>query len=401
MVLYRLLRDLNPDEYCLISQHDYDAEACRNEYSRRLPGRYYQLSPKPRALRSHRSGLIHLTKSLLGHRASLADLTKSLLGGRFSLIYLIKALLSIVSSAGQIASIVRRENCTAVVACTDDLLHLPAGYLASRLTGARFYPYIFDDYFTKWPEPIARFLAQRLEPTLMREAAGIIVPNEFMRDELRQRYGVEATVIHNSCDLSAYEAIPQGARQQNGEIKIVYTGAIYEAHYDAFRNLLAALELLGQPEVKLHIYTSNPLHVLQEKGISGAMVYHEHQSVFEMPRIQREADVLFLPLALNSPYPQLIKTSAPGKTGEYLAASRPVLVHAPPDSFVAWYFRKHECGVVIDEDDPSKLARAIEQLITDEALRQRLSARAWERAEADFSVASAQSRFARLLNLEI
>jgi glycosyltransferase involved in cell wall biosynthesis len=86
--------------------------------------------------------------------------------------------------------------------------------------------------------------------------------------------------------------------------------------------------------------------------------------------------------------------------GEFLAARRPVLVHAPPDSFISWYFRRHECGVVVDEDDPAPLARALDSLLRDAALGEGLAARARERAEADFSLTQARARFAEVLKLD-
>jgi glycosyltransferase involved in cell wall biosynthesis len=120
-----------------------------------------------------------------------------------------------------------------------------------------------------------------------------------------------------------------------------------------------------------------------------------------VPHIQREADILFLPLAFESPYePVLINTSSTSKLGEYLAARQPILVHAPKASFVSWYFRRNECGLVVDESDPAKLARGIEQILSDESLRQKLSENAWERAQTDFSVAAAQDAFDELLMLK-
>jgi glycosyltransferase involved in cell wall biosynthesis len=82
---------------------------------------------------------------------------------------------------------------------------------------------------------------------------------------------------------------------------------------------------------------------------------------------------------------------------EYLAACRPILVHAPGDSFIAWYFRQHECGIVVDRLDPAELALALDLLLSDRALRERLAARAWERAREDFDLSKAQAQFAGLL----
>ena len=86
--------------------------------------------------------------------------------------------------------------------------------------------------------------------------------------------------------------------------------------------------------------------------------------------------MLFLPLAFDSPYPAVARTSAPAKMAEYLTARRPILVHAPADSFVSSYFRPHSCGVVVDEVDPIALAQALERVIGDSELRKRVCAAA-------------------------
>jgi glycosyltransferase involved in cell wall biosynthesis len=158
--------------------------------------------------------------------------------------------------------------------------------------------------------------------------------------------------------------------------------------------------MLGDPRIKLHLYTALTIDQLEARGISGPIVYHPHHAESEMPQIQRQADLLFLPLAFNSPYPDLIRTSATTKLGEYLAARRPILAHAPADSFVSWYFRRHECGMVVDELNTEKLAQALERIINDVGLQQRLATRAWEQAKSDFDIVTAQAVFAKLLKLD-
>jgi len=88
----------------------------------------------------------------------------------------------------------------------------------------------------------------------------------------------------------------------------------------------------------------------------------------------------------------------PGKMGEYLASGRPILVHGPSDSFITSYFRQHECGLVVDENDPAQLARAIDSLLNDADLRKRLGARARHRAWTDFDLVKEKARFTELLH---
>src|SRR5207248_614324 len=130
-------------------------------------------------------------------------------------------------------------------------------------------------------------LARRLEAILLKGAAGVVVPNEFLRDALRDRYGVEATIIHVPCDLSRYElAYHEKQIGEGGEVKIVYTGDIYDAHFDAFANLLEAIRLTGRDDVKLHAYTIRSAKYLRENGVSGeALVLHPHAPNGAMPGI--------------------------------------------------------------------------------------------------------------------
>jgi len=374
VIIGRLLQSMELQNYCLISRYKWHDEQAGPTYSGNLPGRHYQLTSHFLLDRGHR-----LRTNKVGRAVDIP--------------------LSVLFRSRQIYAIVARENCNAIVACTGDLLDLPAGYLASRRAGVPFYAYIFDHYtYREWSDPVKQFWARRFEPVLMRGAARVIAPNEVLGDELRRKYGIDPLVIGNSLDLTPYEALGgEAPANGDGKIKIVYTGDIYEAHYDAFRNLLAAIERLGRAEVELHLYTPRSPDELAAQNIRGPIVWHQHHAPSEMPRIQRQATLLFLPLAFSSPYPDLVRTSATTKLGEYLAARRPVLVHAPPDSFVAWYFRKHQCGVVADQCDPALLCQSIETVLGNSELQQQLGERAWERARADFNITTAQTEFLKLL----
>jgi glycosyltransferase involved in cell wall biosynthesis len=371
VVIYRLLKDLDPEEYCLITQDYGQGREHREKKEGRLRAKYYYI-PRRYAIPK---------------------------GWRFSFVRWI----NIKLRAWQIAQIVRRENCAGVVACPGNFFDLPASFYASRMTGVRFYPYMLDYYSQQSVGYSSEASARELEALMMREATAVIVPNEFMGEELRQRYGVkEIVIVRNPCDVEAYMSpLVNEPNGSSDEFKIIYTGSIYNAHFGAFRNLLSAIERLKRGNIKLHLYTNQSREELEKEGLRGPIILHKAQSLSAMPNIQRQADLLFLPLAFDSPFPELVRTSAPGKTGEYLAAARPVLVHAPPDSFLAWYFRRHDCGLVVDESDPAKLALALETLLDDSNVRQRLALNAWRRAQSDFSIAASQAAFADLLKLKV
>jgi glycosyltransferase involved in cell wall biosynthesis len=374
-IINRLLRDRDPETYCLLSARDY-VTGEQPTYSDRLPGPYYHLR-KYRLTRGHRWGLARVRIGLN------------------SLFVVLRAVL--------IARILRREKCGAVVACTggDEIVDFAAGYLASRLTGTRFYAYLLDQFSHMVNFGLGTSVLRHLEPRIMKGAAAVIVPNEFLADEVRRQFSIEPVVIHNPCDLSSYEAAraSQAEASSNGRGRIVYTGHVGPLNFAAFHNLVAAIDSLGREDIRLDLYTIQTRQYVEEAGIRGPVIYHQWEPVSAMPSIQEQANILFLPLAVHSTHSEIIRTAAPGKMGEYLAARRPILVHAPADSFLQWYFRRHDCGLVVDQDDPAELAHALRRLLSDDSLCRRLSERAWERARADFSITKAREQFDALLGL--
>src|SRR5207247_1374618 len=146
----------------------------------------------------------------------------------------------------------------AILACTGDIYDLPAAYLASRMLRVPFHAYLFDDYVFQWPPSSDRSFARRISPFIMQGAESIIVPNEFLRDELRRRYGVSSVIVRNPYELSndgAETNAPQPAASSDRR-RIVYTGTVYHAHFDAFRNLIAGIRDLPSARWRLDIYTS-------------------------------------------------------------------------------------------------------------------------------------------------
>lgn len=367
-VLYRLLSGFPPERYCLITREDA-RDVGNEDASARLGGRTFRLAPARRLP----------------------------VGGRVRIPFLsvpADAAAGIGLRARQIARIARREGCRLLIGCTGDLYDLPAVCLASRWTKTPFVPYLFDDYLYQWTGP-ARSSSGRLEPWVMRHASVVIVPNEFLREEYARRYGIRGVVVRNPCPLPDLDALDRAPRLfPGGAADIVYAGAVYHANADAVRNLVSAVRTLGRPDGRIHLFTAQTPEELGRHGIHGPeVVHHPHIPHRDVPPVLRQSSILFLPLGFDTPIPEVIRTSAPGKTGEYLSVGRPVLVHAPGDSFVSWYFRENRCGLVVDRSDPELLSSAIGRLLAEEPLRAELGARARSAAVRDFDVAASRRCF--------
>jgi glycosyltransferase involved in cell wall biosynthesis len=389
MMLGYLLSTFAPDDYCLISTEAYPPDAHAAAYTHLVTGRTF-LSPLLR-----RFPKVNSDKDTPFHRAlrPLLRLYQHLRGDyRAGEIDRLAADLE-----HELKRILMRAGCDVLIACTGTPQEMVAAYRACQAIGIAFVPYIFD-YFGLKHTGDARTLALRHEQEILQGAAAILVTNEFMAEEYRRLYGVESTIVRNPCrlhDLARLDAAPRALPSET--FNIVYTGAIYSAHYDAFRNLAAAVARLDRSDVAVHLFTAQPVLTLKLAGIAGeALHFHEHVEHDAVAAIQRQADVLFLPLAFESPIPETINTSSPGKVGEYLSVGRPILVHVPSDSFLSWYFRTHGCGLVVDDNDSVVLADALARLLTDADLRAELGARALTQA-ADFDLPVVADRFKAVL----
>jgi glycosyltransferase involved in cell wall biosynthesis len=373
VVLHRILSEVSPDSYYLISREFYPQTTHDIDDPLRLEAPYYTLSPEPQVYHPYRYGLWRIRN-------------------------LINIFLSILWRTVNILKIVRNNPIEILIACTGDIANIPAGFLASRIKGFAFIAYIFDDYVYQWTGGY-RQVAEMISPFIFKRSRGIIGPNEFICDEYEQRYRVKSTLVRNPCARDELTKIVYTRwPAEYGKIKVIYTGAVYHANFDCFRNLIRAMDTLIEYNLELHIFTAQTPEELSIQQVEGEHVFiHSHVPYSQILEQQRKADILFLPLAFESPIPEVIRTSAPGKLGEYLASGRPILAHVPADSFVAYYLGRYGCGWIAGQNDPSKLAMEIKRLVANPEARIEIIQNAHRQASLDFSPEIARNLFMEYL----
>ena len=375
VMLYRILSAVNPETYYLIASKEISSPSGHGADSYfHLSARHYSLPPESVMILPDRFGLRFLSA-------------------------MISNFMRIRARRKNVLNILRQEPDTkAIVACSGDLADIPSGFLASRKAHIPFFAYIFDDYVYQWRGEY-RLLAKLLASFIFKHCAGIISANEFLCAEYQRRYGVNCTLIHNpyaanETTKELYAPWPA----ESGKIMIIYTGAVYQVNHDCFRNLIQAMTALPEYHFELNIFTGQSREQLEILGIKGDQVFvYPHVSYDHIIEKQRQADILFLPLSFASPLHEVIRTAAPGKMGEYLANGRPVLAHVPADSYVAYYFKKHQCGWVADQDNSNGIAKEFEKIITDPELRAKITGNACRQAQLDFSPELAREQLLTLM----
>ncbi|MGI9254509.1 MAG: glycosyltransferase [Thermomicrobiales bacterium] len=303
----------------------------------------------------------------------------------------------VLQLAAVIAEIARAERCEVILATTGLLPSLPAAIAAGKITGIPVVLQMFDHWRLQSISPIDRMIANALEPRLCRAAAAVIVTNELLADALTRHTGLRPFVVRvpvADAALAPLPDVPWPARPD--EITLLYSGQIYAAQEESLIRVAEAITEPGLEQARLHVYTHLPETITSMANRPG-VVMHPFARHDEMLRLQREADILVLPLAFGGVYRDIIHTSSPTKFSEYLASGRPMLIHCPDHAFPAWYARRHRCGLVAGAQSSAAVAQAIRLLIRDATLRQTLSVAGPACARADFSIAASRQALCEAL----
>jgi hypothetical protein len=256
---------------------------------------------------------------------------------------------------------------------------LLGAWVAATITRKPLLVYFMDVYVEGLTR--TRRIASLIERLLARRAKVLFAMSDRHEQHLRQ-------LVARECSRARVIQLPHPYASEStlstttltGRPSIVFTGAIYDAQADAIRRLAEALDspLLADLDPQLHLFSADPPDWIAQWGIeAGGRVHLARRSRDEARAAQRAADILFLPIAFDAK-PHVQRTASPSKMPEYLAAGRPILVHAPPESSVAEYARLHGFAEVVDEPNVEALAAAVRRLAGDEPRRRELTERAAE-----------------------
>lgn len=185
------------------------------------------------------------------------------------------------------------------------------------------------------------------------------------------RFPVEHTIVCRNYPENWLPAAPfQGPWALRPDI-VVYAGVLSASR--GLRTMVNAMGLLPpNRDVKLWLagLAGEPAAIAEARSLRGwdRVIYNGAVPRTEVMRILGQAKI---GLCVLSPLPQFLQ-SMPIKLFEYMAAGVPAIV----SDFPAWQaiVIETECGLLVPPDDPQALAAAIQRLLTDPGLAERLGA---------------------------
>lgn len=303
------------------------------------------------------------------------------------LIDLVNLPLAVLAGA-RAAAAARRSGARLVLTAFDGGFSQIAATVAARLSGLPLVVMVFDLWEENAYSPVERWLARRFERRILRSAAEVVVFCGAARDHLSDKHAVTATVIDTPIErLEAAEA----GEPDPGEVLVA--GAVYWAQEDAVRRLLRAVrEVEGA-----HVTVLGDRGAAEAGGLEADRYEQPLSGAAFRARLMR-AGVLFLGLSLESPHPEVVLTATPARLPEYMAAGRPLLVHAPAGSHAAEYARREDFAEVVDEPEVRALAAGLERVVSDPDTAARRARRARQLAARRHDAEVVRAAFARILD---
>ena len=259
-----------------------------------------------------------------------------------------------------------------VLAMTDPPIVGLAGALVTALSGRPFVYNIRDLYpdMALGGEIVrpSRWIAgwEKLHRRALRRAARVIVLGEDMRDRIVAKGMDPARVVVIRDGAPIPENVPTRNDPVAREIRCGFSFVVLHAgnlgFYGAWETLVRAAKLLENDGVGFVFLGEGAARPQIEASAAGcpAVRFLPFRPPEQIPCVLAAGDVHVVTVRRG-----LEGVVVPSKLYGILAAGRPVLAVAPPETDVARIVQSAGCGVAVDPDDPAAVAEAVRALARD------------------------------------
>lgn len=246
--------------------------------------------------------------------------------------------------------------------------------------------------------PQLRAVVQKEFQALLQGASLRLGICEDMCEEYQHRYGYPFLPFHNALDIEKWLSGARRNWKAGSPFIVRYVGSIVadgqrESLHDTCE-AVCGLRARGVPvEMWIHAPREQTAY-LQKSGVSLQGVYVEDSpSADAVARLLIGADLLVLPFNFDARSAEYIRLSMPTKVPAYMISGTPILLYGPSDIATTRYAEREGWGYVVSKRSEVALQEALRNLISDQALRERLGRRAQELASERHDAAKVRPMF--------
>lgn len=230
-----------------------------------------------------------------------------------------------------------------------------------KKTGAKAIGFFWDDNFTYLQKKrtlgflINRFLQRRsLKKTVaMCDAFFAISPKT--KKEADNFFGIKCDILTKPVDYITKDVCEV---ERLGVIKVVYTGNLKIGRLDALQVISDVLVKNPDLEEKFsfEIYSSTEVPDRIKENMSKEIHFHGSVPLYEIPGIQKTADVLLLLEDITGDNQKIARLSFSTKIVDYLAQGKCILAVANPEVASTEYLKEHDCAICVDSAENIKVS---------------------------------------------
>lgn len=282
-----------------------------------------------------------------------------------------------------------------IVGVYPDLCFLLLALRTSRATGIPWIAYLHDTLVEALSNKMDAKRAIRLQSDVFNEASSLFVMSEGMAELYNRKYSVVCKVLEHTYP----EAIVKSENSDIQRRQAFWGGEVYSINDKSLSRVSISLDNLNCP-----FYFASSLNKagLHNYGIVGKNLktgFFSNRKTY-LEELKRQG---LLVLALNWPdeskvHIDELSTIFPTKTPEYLASGRPILVHCPENYFLAKFFKRHKCGMVVSERSVEALKSACKVLLSNNGMTNVYITNAFSIAKL-FSTERIADLFSREINM--
>ena len=232
-------------------------------------------------------------------------------------------------------------------------------------------------------------MAKLVQNRIFNSSDKIFVMSQGMKDLYKQKYNIETIPILHSFS----ENIDKNNSKNILENSIFWGGSIYLINKETVKRIhKACLDL----NFKLTLSAANKKENLEKMGF-------EYKNINILPFLSRDeyikniSNQRALLLSIDWPdessvHKDELATIFPTKTIEYLISGRPIIVHCPKEYFLSKFFKKYECGIVINQRDIQKIKDKISSALVNKKKLDEIIENAYN-ASKQFHISNVKSAF--------
>lgn len=270
------------------------------------------------------------------------------------------SMMQIKKAVKESVKLAEKEKPAVIVGVFPDYYFLKIARETAKITGIPLVAYLHDTISEAHHNTRYENEANILQEQVFSEASAIFVMSRGMAELYKAKYKLDAMPLEHTY----LEQIPGSLPEVQLKREAFWGGDIYGINKNAVSRIS---EALGKINCGFFLATGASIEGLKSMGIEGDHIqrgFFSQRSAYLANLKQSGLLILALDSADESPvHRDELATIFPTKTPEYLATGCPILIHCPEDYFLARFFKDNNCGYVITEKSPEKIAEISKQML--------------------------------------